>query len=69
MPALITPGDRITVESATGPLIRRATTGVVEGSRFLVVWAAREEEWDAATAEGRDPVVMPWPAEDVQPLS
>jgi len=65
MSSAIQPGDRVTIESATGPVIKRATTGVVSGERFEVVWAAREDEWEAARAEGRDPVAVPWPAEDV----
>jgi hypothetical protein len=45
---------------------RRAVSGVEQGDRFPVVWACRLEEWDAAQAEGRDPEVVPWPAEDVR---
>lgn len=63
---MIHPGDRVTIESATGPVTKRATTGVVPGERFEVVWAAREEEWQSAQAEGRDPNAIPWPAEDVR---
>lgn len=64
--AMIHPGDRVTVETVTGPLQKRATTGVIPGDRFEVVWAAREDEWEAARAEGRDPEGVPWPAEDVR---
>jgi hypothetical protein len=46
-------------------LRRRAATGVVEGHDFPVIWVAREEEWAATEAEGRDPITTPWPAEDV----
>lgn len=64
--AVIHPGDRIKIESATGPITRRATTGIVPGQRFPVVWASREDEWEAAREEGREPEAVPWPAEDVR---
>ena len=47
-------------------LRRRAMTGVQDGHDFRVVWVCREEEWEAAHAEGRKPEGVPWPAEDVQ---
>jgi len=60
------PGDRITVQSLTGPLVRIATSEVVPGERFLVVWACPENEWASAQLENRDPDTVPWPVEDVQ---
>lgn len=48
-------------------LPRRALTGVVEGRDFQVVWACREEDWEAASKDaGREPQRTPWPAEDVR---
>lgn len=32
-----------------------------------IVWACRPEEWKAAEVEGREPISVPWPAEDVRP--
>lgn len=61
------PGDRVRVRDATGEwLARRSVTGVQPGHTFPVVWAAREEEWEAAQVEGRAPDSTPWPAEDVR---
>ena len=49
-----------------GDVLRKvATSSVVEGYDFPVVWACREEEWRAAQAEGREPESLPWPAETV----
>jgi hypothetical protein len=63
----ITPGDPIIVLNAYGEReARRAITGVVAGLDFPVVWACRQEEWDAAATERRDPQGVPWPAEDVE---
>jgi hypothetical protein len=62
------PGAKIRVRDAFGRiLVRRALSGEVMGSSFLVVWACREEEWETALAEGREPEGIPWPAEDVRP--
>jgi hypothetical protein len=59
-------GDIVTVVDAQGARRRkRALSPVIQGGSFMVVWACREEEWQAARAEGRDPVGIPWPAEDV----
>lgn len=44
-----------------------ALAGVVAGTDIPVVWACREDEWQAATGKGREPEGMPWPAEDVGP--
>ena len=62
----IQPGDRVLVDSLLGPLAKRATTAVVPGTTFPVIWVCREEEWDAAQTEGREPDAVPWPAEDVR---
>lgn len=60
-------GTAVLVRDVAGrQLSKRALTGVVEGATFPVVWACREEEWDAAEHEGREPEGCPWPAEDVQ---
>lgn len=61
----ISRGDHVEAMSLTGPLERIATTAVVEGTRFPVVWVCREEEWDQALRENREPDAVPWPAEDV----
>jgi hypothetical protein len=62
-------GSIIEVTDAYGDqLRRRALSPVVPGYDFPVVWACREEEWEAAQAEGRDPEATPWPAEDVRVL-
>jgi len=45
--------------------MRRATSGVIEGDDFLVVWVCTEEEWTSAAAMRRDPSAFPWPARDV----
>jgi hypothetical protein len=59
-------GDVVIVRDGRGQELRKRALGpVTEGGSFPVVWACREEEWDAAHAEGRDPVGLPWPAEDV----
>jgi hypothetical protein len=59
-------GDLVIVVDADGAKRRkRALSPVVQGGSFSVVWACREEEWQAALAEGREPVGIPWPAEDV----
>jgi len=61
-----TAGQPIEVRDAYGRTLRRVATGPVDpGYDFAVVWAAREEEWEAAQAEGRDPEATPWPIEDV----
>jgi hypothetical protein len=60
-------GTRVIAASADGQDRElRALGGVVAGGDFAVVWACSEREWAAAQAEGRKPVGIPWPAEDVQ---
>jgi hypothetical protein len=44
-----------------------ALSGVVDGYDIPVVWACREDEWQAAASEKREPDGVPWPAEDVRP--
>lgn len=64
---LITAGIRVDAVDASGRrLRRRAVSGVVPGHDFQVVWICREEEWQLAQSEGREPDAVPWPAEDVQ---
>lgn len=43
-----------------------ATSERESGLDGPIVWACRPEEWVAAAAEGREPVSVPWPAEDVE---
>jgi len=63
----IEPGSRVIVRAADGErLTRRALTAVEMGSTFEVVWVCKDEEWEAATAEGREPEGMPWPADAVE---
>jgi len=64
----IEPGTEVLVRTADGQLLpRRAVTDIVRGEDFPVVWVTREEEWNAAQAEGREPDAVPWPADDVRP--
>jgi hypothetical protein len=63
----INPGDALIASAADGSTRElRALSGVVAGGDFAVVWACSIAEWDSAEAEGRDPVGIPWPAEDVR---
>lgn len=60
-------GMKILVRDAEGKdLPRWALGGIVMGEDFPVVWACREDEWEAAAQEGRAPEGLPWPAEDVR---
>jgi len=60
-------GDRIVVRDALGQELERvATTAVLPGDRFSVVFASRIEEWEAAREEGREPDSVPWPMSDVR---
>src|ERR1700704_206112 len=62
-------GDQIIVRDALGQdLPRRATSAADPGDEFTVVWACREEEWEAALAEHREPESVPWPIEEVHVL-
>lgn len=61
-----TAGQPIEVRDAFGEALHRIATGPVDpGYDFAVVWACREEEWEAAQAEDREPDATPWPIEDV----
>lgn len=62
-------GDPVNVKNGRGQVIRAcALSGVLMGDDFPVVWACREEEWQAALSEDRPPEGVPWPADDVQPI-
>ncbi len=61
-------GDAVRVEDWRGQKHgRRAISPAVRGHDFVVVWICREEEWEAARSEGREPQGMPWPEPDVEP--
>jgi hypothetical protein len=56
----------VIVRDAGGEFLPRiATTGVIRGGSFLVVWVARAEEITRALREGDVPGQIPWPATDV----
>ena len=60
-------GDKVLARSAIGEeLPRIAISGVVAGHDFEVVWVCKEEEWQAAIRENRQPDALPWPAGDVR---
>jgi hypothetical protein len=60
-------GDRVLVRTADGSEHpRRALGDVTEGKDFAIVEVCREEEWEAAQVEGREPQGVPWPAEHVR---
>jgi hypothetical protein len=59
-------GDPVRAIALDGVLDKIATTGIVPGNRFPVVWVCRPEEWQAALQEDREPDAVPWPAEDVR---
>lgn len=48
---------------------RIAVSGPQRGQDLMVVWACLVEEWKSATAAEREPDAVPWPAEDVEPIS
>jgi hypothetical protein len=63
----VSAGDLIVVKDRSGQWLRKRALGPVQhGGSFPVIWACREEEWQAAKAEGREPQGMPWPVEDVR---
>jgi hypothetical protein len=65
----ITEGSRVEVLNARGERTERvALSGVVAGRDFPVVWVCFPQEIEDAEAEGREPVGVPWPAEDVTEL-
>jgi hypothetical protein len=60
-------GSRVLARTSSDRLIeRRATTGVVDGSDFPVVWICPEQEWQEALVSGREQDSVPWPAWAVQ---
>lgn len=60
-------GAKVLASAADGTTRElRALGGVTAGGDFAVVWACSEREWETAEAEGREPVGIPWPADDVQ---
>lgn len=62
----IKPGALVAIRTADDRrLHRRAASGVVAGLDFPVVWICKDEEWEAAQADSREPDAVPWPAEDV----
>jgi hypothetical protein len=59
-------GQHVTVVDAFGnELSKVALGGPVLGEDFAVVWVSRQEEWELAATEGREPEAVPWPLEDV----
>jgi hypothetical protein len=65
----IAAGTEVEVRTALDERLPRiATTDVVRGSDFPVVWVCDPAEWAAARAEGREPDADPWPEEDVFPV-
>ena len=60
-------GAKVIVRTADDQrLPLRATSGVVDGHDFPVVWVCSEAEWERAKKEGRQPQDLPWPVEDVE---
>lgn len=63
----VTVGSAVEIRTADGKmLLRRAVTGIEKGQDFLVVWVCKQEEWDLAKEEHREPNAVPWPADAVQ---
>ena len=68
----IQPGVQIEVTDALGrTLLKRALSEIEDDGQFAVVWACSEDEWVAASSEGREPRPdpFPWPVEDVKVLA
>lgn len=64
---VFTRGDLVLAVDASGEeLPKRALGPAMRGTKFTVVWVCREEEWQAAQREGREPDGVPWPVEDVR---
>jgi hypothetical protein len=60
-------GARVLAAAADGTTRELWALGpVIAGGDFAVIWACSEREWNAAQAEAREPVGIPWPAEDVR---
>jgi hypothetical protein len=67
---MIEPGKPVLARTAFGNELRKiATTGVVDGVDFPVVWVSAEADWRNAQERGDEPIADPWPAEDVRPAS
>lgn len=63
----IQPGTRIQARDAFGQWNeRRAISEVLPGEDFPLVWVCREDEWEAAHREQREPGGVPFPLEDVR---
>lgn len=59
-------GAEVEVRNALDEKLRLiATSAVVHGTDFEVVWVCERDEWRDSRAEGREPRSVPWPAEDV----
>jgi hypothetical protein len=64
---VISAGQRVFARTSSDRLIpKRATSAILDGMDFPIVWVCREEEWAAAEQEGREPNAVPWPADAVQ---
>lgn len=63
------PGQSVQVLDAFGKWLDKiATSGIVRGRDFAVVWVCRPDKYQRAMAEGCDPNqdAVPWPAEAVR---
>ena len=68
VPSLIHSGQRVLARTSADRLLpRRATTEVVAGQDFPIIWVCTEEEWELARREHRPPAAVAWPANAVQP--
>jgi hypothetical protein len=66
----IVAGDHVEVVNARGERTERvALTGVIRGRDFPVIRVCMLDEYEAAQREGREPIGVPWPVEDVHPLT
>jgi hypothetical protein len=66
----ISAGDHVEVVNARGERSERiALTGIIPGRDFPVIRVCSLAEYDDAARESREPVGVPWPMEDVYPLS
>jgi hypothetical protein len=66
MENVINYGARVIVIDAVGKRHTRiALSGVMMGEDFPIVWACRDDEFEAAQRDGRAPAGVPWPAGDV----
>jgi hypothetical protein len=66
----IQPGTVVKVKTASGSELEKvATSGIVKGHDFAVVWVTSPSDWSRAQAVGDKPQALPWPAEDVRIVS